>query len=118
LEARVGTLSADWVRFMPWRTIDGVEIAPKGTPELEVLLKGAFAKERFLDIVRNFLVFEVDGASIDKKLAGYHQYHAVNKAVGCTLQAASPQGDKRVGVVWHAQGSGKSLTMAFYAGKI
>jgi type I restriction enzyme R subunit len=118
LEARIGTLSADWERFMPWRTIDGVEVAPRGTPELEVLLKGVFAKERFLDIVRNFIVFEVDGASVVKKLAGYHQYHAVNKAVACTLQAAAPEGDKRVGVVWHTQGSGKSLTMAFYAGKV
>jgi type I restriction enzyme R subunit len=118
LEARVGTLTADWERFMPWRTIEGLEVAAKGTLELETLLKGIFAKGRFLDLVRNFTVFEVDGPTITKKQAGYHQFHAVNKAVGCTVKAASPQGDKRVGVIWHTQGSGKSLTMAFYAGKI
>ncbi len=118
LEARVGTLTADWERFMPWRTIEGLDTAPKGTPELEVLLKGVFARERFLDLLRHFVVFEDDGKAIIKKLAGYHQYHAVNKAVGATAQAASPEGDKRVGVIWHTQGSGKSLTMAFYAGKI
>jgi type I restriction enzyme, R subunit len=105
-EARVGTLTADWDRFMPWRTSDGVAIAPKGQPELETLLKGIFAKQRFLDLVRGFLVFEDDGKSVVKKLAGYHQYHAVNKAIACTLQAASPKGDRRVGVVWHTQGSG------------
>ena len=118
LEARAGTLTADWERFMPWRTIEGDEVAPKGTPELEVLIKGIFEKRRFLDLVRHFIVFEVDGPTIAKKMAGYHQFHAVNKAVACTVQAASPRGNKRVGVVWHTQGSGKSLTMAFYAGKI
>src|SRR5271166_4386398 len=118
LDARVGTITADWERFMPWRTIDGVDIAPPHTPQLEVLLKGIFDRGRFLDLVRHFVVFEVDGPNVRKKLAGYHQYHAVNKAVDCTVRAASPQGDKRVGVIWHTQGSGKSLTMAFYAGKI
>ncbi|QDV33712.1 type I restriction endonuclease subunit R [Tautonia plasticadhaerens] len=118
LEARVGSLTADWERFMPWRTVEGDDVAPKGTPELEVLLKGVFDKGRFLDLLRNFIVFEDDGASVVKKLAGYHQFHAVNKAVACTVGAASPEGDKRVGVIWHTQGSGKSLTMAFYAGKI
>ncbi|MGO8898993.1 MAG: type I restriction endonuclease subunit R, partial [Isosphaeraceae bacterium] len=118
LDARVGTITADWERFMPWRTIDGLDIAPSHTPQLEVLLKGIFDRKRFLDLVRHFVVFEVDGATIRKKLAGYHQYHAVNKAVACTVRAASPHGDKRVGVIWHTQGSGKSLTMAFYAGKI
>jgi type I restriction enzyme R subunit len=118
IEARTGTLTSDWEWFMPWRTITGDDLAPKGIPELEVLIKGIFEKKRFLDLVRYFIVFEVDGAEIIKKIAGYHQFHAVNKAVECTIQAASPQGDKRVGVVWHTQGSGKSLTMAFYAGKI
>jgi type I restriction enzyme R subunit len=118
LDARAGTLTANWERFMPWRTVDGLEVAAKGTPGLEVLLKGIFAKERFLDLVRHFVAFEDDGTTITKKLAGYHQFHAVNKAVGCTVTAASPKGDKRVGVIWHTQGSGKSLTMAFYAGKI
>ncbi len=103
---------------MPWRTIEGDELAPKGVPELEVLVKGIFEKERFLDLVQNFIVFEVDGSKIAKKLAGYHQLHAVNKALASTVRAASPEGDKRVGVVWHTQGSGKSLSMVFYAGKI
>ena len=118
LEARIGTLTSGWERFMPWRTIEGDDIAPKGSLEMEVLLKGVFDKRRFLDLVRNFIVFEDDGRSLNKKIAGYHQFHAVNKAVECTLTAASPEGNRRVGVVWHTQGSGKSLTMAFYAGKI
>src|SRR5262249_6836222 len=92
--------------------------AAKGSLELEVLLQGVFEKQRFLDLVRNFVVLEDTGSTLVKKMAGYHQFHAVNKAVTCTLQAASPKGDRRVGVVWHTQGSGKSLTMAFYAGKI
>lgn len=117
-EARAGTLTADWERFMPWRTIEGDDIAPKGTAELEVLIKGIFEKHRILYILKYFIVFEVDGSNIIKKMAGYHQYHAVNKAIESTIKATSPQGDKRVGVVWHTQGSGKSLTMAFYAGKI
>ena len=118
IEARLGTLTADWEWFLPWRTITGDDLAPKGLPELEVMIKGIFEKRRLLDIVRYFIVFETDGAEIIKKIAGYHQFHAVNKAVECTIEAASPEGDKRVGVVWHTQGSGKSLTMAFYAGKI
>lgn len=118
IEARAGTLTADWEWFLPWRTIEGNDVAPKGMPELEVLIKGIFDKQRFLDLLRYFIVFEVDGSSIVKKMAAYHQFHAVNKAIGCTVQAASPKGDKRVGVVWHTQGSGKSLTMAFYSGKV
>ncbi len=118
LEARIGTLTSGWERFMPWRTVEGDDIAPKGSLEMEVLLRGVFDKRRFLDLVRNFIVFEDDGRSLHKKIAGYHQFHAVNKAVECTLTAASPEGNRRVGVVWHTQGSGKSLTMAFYAGKI
>lgn len=117
-EARVGTLTADWERFMPWRTIDGESIAPKGTAELEVTIKGIFPKERLLDLIRYFILFEVDGSTVTKKMAGYHQYHAVNKAIQCTVRATATGGDRRVGVVWHTQGSGKSLTMAFYAGKI
>jgi type I restriction enzyme R subunit len=118
IEARAGTLTAGWERFMPWRTIEGDTVAPKGSLEMEVLLRGIFEKKRFLDLVRNFIVFEDDGRTLNKKLAGYHQFHAVNKAVECTFDAASARGDRRVGVVWHTQGSGKSLTMAFYAGKI
>ena len=118
ITARIGTLTAGWDRFMPWRTIDGKEIASKGKPELDVLIQGVFEKERFLDLIQHFIVFEVDAGTIIKKMAGYHQFHAVNKAVDCTLKAISPKGDRRVGVVWHTQGSGKSLTMAFYAGKV
>lgn len=118
ITARIGTLTAGWDRFMPWRTTDGREIASKGKPELNVLIEGVFEKARFLDLIQHFIVFEVDAGTIIKKMAGYHQFHAVNKAVDCTLKAISPKGDRRVGVVWHTQGSGKSLTMAFYAGKI
>jgi len=118
ITARVGTLSGGWDRFMPWRTTDGEEIAHKGKPELDVLIQGVFEKSRFLELIQHFIVFEDDGSTIIKKMAGYHQFHAVNKAVDCTVKAISPKGDRRVGVVWHTQGSGKSLTMAFYAGKV
>ncbi|MAS87171.1 MAG: DEAD/DEAH box helicase [Micavibrio sp.] len=118
IEARVGSLTANKERFMPWRTIDGVAIAPKGSAELETLLKGLFDRQVFLDFIRNFIVFETDAQRIVKKIAAYHQYHAVNKAVECTIDASGEEGDKRAGVIWHTQGSGKSLSMAFYAGKI
>ena len=118
LEARAGALTADWERFMPWRTVDGTTTAPAGMPQMEVLLQGMFEKRRFLDLIRNFNVFEDDGGKVIKKLAAYHQFHAVNKAVTCTLTASRPRGNRRAGVVWHTQGSGKSLSMVFYAGKI
>jgi type I restriction enzyme R subunit len=140
LEARVGTISADSERFMPWRTVTGEAVAPASMPQLEVLLRGVFDHRRFLDLVRHFLVFEDDGSIVTKKMAGYHQYHAVNTAVEETLRATGIQekprvaeprggyfsrsmpggeeGDRRVGVVWHTQGAGKSLTMAFYAGRL
>jgi len=117
LEARLGTLTADWERFMPWRTIDGRDVAPASQPQLDVLLRGVFDRERLLDLIRFFIVFEDDGAKVVKKAAAYRQYHAVNKAVACTVQAASPKGNRQIGVVWHTQGSGKSLSMAFYSGK-
>jgi type I restriction enzyme R subunit len=118
LEARTGTLTADWDRFLPWRTVEGEDVAPLSLPQLDVLVAGMFDKGRLLDLVRSFIVFEDDGRTVAKKIAAYHQYHAVNKAVECTLRAAAPQGDRRIGVVWHTQGSGKSLSMVFYAGKI
>ncbi len=118
IEALAGTLTSDWERFLPWRTIDGVDLAPKGSLSLNVLIKGIFEPERFLDLIRYFIVFETDGHVIIKKMAGYHQFHAVNKAVACTVRATAEEGDRRVGVVWHTQGSGKSLSMGFYAGKI
>jgi len=117
-EARVGMLTSGWEWFLPWRTSDGVTVNQKDIPELEVLLNGIFEKSRFLDLVRYFILFEVDGPNIAKKMAAYHQYHAVNAAVDATVKAISPEGDRRVGVVWHTQGAGKSLTMVFYAGKI
>ena len=116
--ARIGSLTADWERFMPWRAIEGTKEEPKGKPDLETMLKGVFGKKRFLDLVRNFVVFNVDGSEIIKKVAGYHQFHAVNVGVKKTIAASSAKGDRKVGVIWHTQGSGKSLTMAFYAGKI
>ncbi len=116
--ARAGTLTSGWDRFQPWRTIDGDALAPKGSVQLEVLIKGIFERQRFLDYVLNFVTFEDDGKTIAKKAAAYHQYWAVNKAVECTVEAGSPDGDRRIGVVWHTQGSGKSLSMAFYAGKL
>jgi len=118
VRARAGSLTSNWEWFMPWRTVDGQSISPKGKLELEVLLKGILEPSRFLDLIRYFVVFNVDRKEVAKKIAGYHQYHAVNKAVDCTLRASSAKGDKRVGVVWHTQGSGKSLSMAFYAGKV
>jgi type I restriction enzyme R subunit len=116
LAARAGTLTSDWERFMPWRTVEGDDLAPKELPQVEVLIKGIFEKQRFLDLIRYFIVFEETRQGISKKMAGYHQYHAVRKAIDCTLQAV--RGDRRAGIIWHTQGSGKSLTMAFYAGKM
>jgi len=116
--ARVGSLSANEDRFMMWRTIDGDEIAAASVPQLEVLIKGIFQKERFLDIIRSFILFQSDGKETYKIFAGYHQYHAVNKAVESTIRATMESGDRRIGVVWHTQGSGKSLSMVFYVGKL
>jgi type I restriction enzyme R subunit len=117
-EARIGTMTSEWERFMPWRIVDGSELASSSMLELDVLINGVFDHRRFLDLMRHFIVFEVDGPTIDKKMAAYHQFHAVNKAVDSTIAAASHHGDRRAGVVWHTQGSGKSLSMVFYAGKI
>jgi type I restriction enzyme R subunit len=115
---RAGTLTADWERFAPWRTIDGDGVEPPTTPGLETLVRGMLEPARFLDLARHFVVFEDDGAAISKKMAAYHQFWAVNKAVSETVRAVDEAGDRRIGVVWHTQGSGKSLSMAFYAGKI
>ncbi|MBI1918663.1 MAG: type I restriction endonuclease subunit R [Planctomycetes bacterium] len=119
VQARIGTLTADKERFMPWRTIAGEDLAPAAMPELQVVLEGVFEKSRFLQLVRHFIVFEDEGGGkLVKKVAGYHQFHAVNLALAATLKATGPRGDRRVGVVWHTQGSGKSLTMVFYAGRV
>lgn len=118
IDSRIGSLTANMERFMKWRTIDGETVAPASIPEMEVLIKGVFTKNYLLDIAKNFIVFETDGETTIKKLAAYHQYHATNKAIVRTIDATSEKGDRRAGVVWHTQGSGKSLTMVFYAGKI
>ena len=118
LQARIGSLTANQERFMPWRTTDGKEVAKKGLPELHVLIDGVFEKRRFLDLIRDFTVFGETGSGIAKIIAGYHQYHAVRHAVAHTVKAAAPKGDRRAGVIWHTQGSGKSLLMAFYAGQL
>ena len=137
LEARMGTLTAGQEWFKPWRTIGGDDVAEANTPQLEVLIGGVCEPERFLAMFRDFTVFEDDGSgALIKKMAGYHQYHAVGVAVTETLRAAELKrkaagkaeqdghapggapGDRRIGVVWHTQGSGKSLTMAFFAGRI
>ena len=143
IEARIGTLTAGREWFKPWRTISGEKPAPATVPQLQVMLEGVCAPARFLSLVRDFIVFEDDGSGVlAKKMAGYHQFHAVGTAVAETLRAAELQragivvareergryesgrrlggtpGDRRIGVVWHTQGSGKSLTMAFYAGRI
>jgi len=116
--ARVGSLTADAERFMPWRTTDGRDIAPKGWPELATVIEGVFEKRRFLSLLRDFSVFGEKSDGLIKILAGYHQFHAVQKAVKFTVDASRPGGDRKVGVIWHTQGSGKSLLMAFYAGQI
>jgi type I restriction enzyme R subunit len=140
VEARVGTVRAGREWFKPWRTIAGDTLAGANVPELQVVIEGMCSPRRFLDLLRDFIVFEDDADRIVKKMAGYHQFHAVQVAVGETLRAAElargdgtaqvigryeagrkpggKPGDRRVGVVWHTQGSGKSLTMAFYAGRI
>ncbi|TYT74131.1 type I restriction endonuclease subunit R [Desulfobotulus mexicanus] len=149
LEARVGSLSADFSRFMAWKTADGRTEAPALISQLETLIKGMLNQETLLDLLRHFIVFEKSGKedpetgiisiSTVKKLAAYHQYYAVNAAVASTLRASSeipeavaeapenfglasvgnqPPGDRKAGVVWHTQGSGKSLSMVFYTGKI
>ena len=141
-EARVGTLTSGKEWFKPWRTVTGETLADPHMTELQVMLEGIFDPARFLALVRDFVVFEDDGSgALFKKMAGYHQFHAVRVAVGETLRAAQLQreerriaeergrhesgrrpggepGDRRIGVVWHTQGSGKSLTMAFYSGAI
>jgi type I restriction enzyme R subunit len=154
--AKAGTLSSEYPRFMAWKTADGVTLVdPTQESELEPLIKGLLNKSTLLDIIRHFIVFEksayaersrsvptstsLSGRGVIKKIAAYHQYYAVNRAIISTLRASTeaplmirqkpeayglssvanqPPGDQRAGVVWHTQGSGKSLSMVFYAGKL
>ncbi len=118
VNTRAGTLTSDEDRFMAWRTIEGDDVSSLSIPQLEVLIKGMFQRDRFLDIIKHFVLFQSDGKDTIKILAGYHQYHAVNKAVESTERATMEHGDRRIGVIWHTQGSGKSLSMVFYAGKL
>ncbi|KJV41771.1 DEAD/DEAH box helicase [Acinetobacter indicus] len=116
--ARVGSLTANQERFLPWRTIKNEDDKPALEWELETVIRGFFDRELFLDYIRFFVLFETDGEKIIKKIAGYHQFHAVREAVQATIAAANPTGDKKAGVVWHTQGSGKSISMCCYAGKL
>ena len=140
LECKAGSVSADFGRYMTWKTSDGVKEDSRFKPQLETLIKGMLNPSTLLDLVRNFIVFEktkkedaktgLTQIFTEKKLAAYHQYYAVNKAVQSTIRASgfsSPllgrgvggeAGDKRGGVVWHTQGSGKSLSMVFFSGKL
>lgn len=120
LQARMGSLTANTEWFKPWRTIEGKSEAPSTMLELEVLIRGAFEKRRFLKLLRHYIVFEHDTETdrLIKIIAGYHQFHAARQAIEATVEAASPTGDKRCGVVWHTQGSGKSLSMLFYSGEV
>ncbi len=143
LQARMGSVTANQEWFKVWRTIDGEGDAPKTALELEVLVRGAFERQRFLDLLQHFIVFEedTDSGSLHKIIAGYHQFHAVNAAVEETVRAsgmAEPKGllrdnvgsywtgrmrggkpgDRRAGVVWHTQGSGKSFSMLFFAARV
>ena len=142
VEARIGTLTAGREWFKPWRTISGETLADSHMPQLQVMLEGVCTPRRFLTLVRDFIVFEDNGSgALVKKMAGYHQFHAVEVAIAETLRAAElsqtptlleeetdrydsgrktggEPGDRRIGVIWHTQGSGKSLSMAFYAGRI
>jgi type I restriction enzyme R subunit len=118
IQARVGSLTADLERFMPWRTTDGSDVAPKGAPEMSVLIEGLFDRLRLLSLMRDFTVFGDTGGGIVKIIAGYHQFHAVKRAVTSTVEASRSEGDRKAGVIWHTQGSGKSLLMAFYAGQL
>ena len=139
--AKAGTISSDYSRFMEWKSEDGLRVVDsKHEPELEPLIKGLLNKRTLLDVIRHFIVFEKTREKTIKKVAAYHQYFAVNKAITSTIRASAeqgghfaaehpadygllsvesqPKGDKRAGVVWHTQGSGKSLSMVFYAGKL
>lgn len=116
--ARVGSLTANQERFLPWRTIKNEDDKPALEWELETVIRGFFDRELFLDYIRFFVLFETDGEKTIKKIAGYHQFHAVREAVQATIAAANPNGDKKAGVVWHTQGSGKSISMCCYAGKL
>jgi type I restriction enzyme, R subunit len=117
-DALCGTITSDFGRFMSWKTKDGKTTADHLQPQMEVMFFGMLNKQTFLDLIRQFIVFEKSDSKTLKKVAAYHQYYAVNKAVEGTIIASSSNGDRRGGVIWHTQGSGKSLSMVFYSGKL
>lgn len=117
-DALCGTMTSDWGRFMSWKTKDGRTTADTLQPQLEVMFTGMLNKQTLLDLIHHFIVFEKNKDKTLKKVAAYHQYYAVNKAVTTTQTASADKGDRRAGVVWHTQGSGKSLSMVFYTGKL
>ncbi|MFH1976524.1 MAG: type I restriction endonuclease subunit R [Pseudomonadota bacterium] len=128
LEAKAGTISSAFSRFQTWKTIDGEKESSSHVSQLEVLIRGMLNPATLLDLIRNFIVFEKDKKTDTKtgltqietvkKIAAYHQYHAVNKAVESTRLAIAEKGNRKAGVIWHTQGSGKSLSMVFYTGKL
>lgn len=117
-DALCGTITSDFGRFMSWKTKDGETTADHLQPQMEVMFYGMLNKKTLLDLIRQFVVFEKSDTKTLKKVAAYHQYYAVNKAVESTVIASSSNGDRRGGVIWHTQGSGKSLSMVFYSGKL
>lgn len=118
LHARIGSLTADRERFMPWRTVTGAadDFTPHGPREFETLIRGVFTKDVLLDLIRDFTVFGDEGNGPFKVIAGYHQLHGGRKALRDAIRASRPDGDRKIGVIWHTQGSGKSFLMAFFAG--
>jgi type I restriction enzyme R subunit len=117
-EARFGSLSSDAERFMQWRTIDGVTLDPLGQfNELETMVRGVLSPLYLIDYIRYFVLFEDDGTLV-KKIAGYHQFHAVRAAINQVVTASRPGGSHKGGVVWHTQGSGKSITMTCFAARV
>ena len=119
INTKAGSLTANYDRFMTWRSKDGQTESSPGLASLDVLIHGMLNPETLLDLIRYFVLFQDDGKEhISKILAAYHQYYAVNKAVDRALLASSGQGDGKGGVIWHTQGSGKSLTMVFFSGKL
>lgn len=118
ITARVGSLTASKEWFMPWNTIKNEEDRPLLEYQLEKIVRGFFDPKLFLDYMRYFVLFEDDGDSLIKKIAGYHQFHGVREAVASSVEAASDSGSRKAGVFWHTQGSGKSISMCCYAGKL
>ncbi len=128
IDAKAGALTTNWERFAVWRAPEGKREKEKTTPQMQVLVQEMLIPEVLLDVVRSFTVFEKarredakTGQTIVetiKKIAAYHQYYVVNKAIGSTVQATAEHGERKIGVVWHTQGSGKSLSMVFYTGKV